>query len=106
MWKGKPTDVLLDFFHRHLDGCNRFRIGRRLAIEEELEGRIVMTLNDIEIVSNGVCKEPVLWLLYSSTLILMSTNNHVECFQCSDLCLCRPFNERNEFMLLELHVYS
>ena len=67
---------------------------------------MVMTLNDVEIMSNGVSKDSVLWLFYSSTLILMSTNNHVECFQCSDLCLRRPFNERNEFMLLEPHVYS
>ena len=78
MWRGKPTDVLLDFFHRHLDGCNRFSLGGRLAIEEELEGRMVMTLNDVEIMSNGVSKELVFWLFYSSTLILMSTNNHVE----------------------------
>ena len=37
-----------------------------------------MTLNDVEIMSNGVSKDSVLRLLYSSTLILMSTNNHVE----------------------------
>ena len=78
MWRRKPTDVLLDFFLRPLDGCNRLRIDGRLVIEEELEGRMVMTLNDVEIMSNGVSKESVLWLFYSSTLILMSTNNHVE----------------------------
>ena len=78
MWRRKPTDVLLDFFLRLLDGCSRFRIDGRLAIEEELEGRMVMTLNDVEIMSNGVSKDSVLRLLYSSTLILMSTNNHVE----------------------------
>ena len=78
MWRRKPTDDLLDFLLRLRDGCNRFRIGGRLTIEEELEGRMVMTLNDVEIMSNGVSKDSVLRLLYSSTLILMSTNNHVE----------------------------
>ena len=78
MWRRKTTDVLLDFFLRPLDGWNQFSLGGRLTIEEELEGRMVMTLNDVEIMSNGVSKDSVLWLFYSSTLILMSTNNHVE----------------------------
>ena len=79
MWRRKTTDVLLDFFLLQLrDGYNQFSLGGRLTIEEELEGRMVMTLNDVEIMSNGVSKDSVLWLFYSSTLILMSTNNHVE----------------------------
>ena len=77
MQRRESTNVLLDFFLR-IDGWNRFTIDGRLAIEEELEGRMVMTLNDVEIMSNGVSKDSVLRLLYSSTLILMSTNNHVE----------------------------
>ena len=51
MWRRKPTDVLLDFFLRPLDGCNQFRIDGRLAIEEELEGRMVLTLDGVETVS-------------------------------------------------------
>ncbi len=79
MWRRKTTDVLLDFFLLQLrDGYNQFILGGRLTIEEELEGRMVMTLNDVEIMSNGVSKDSVLWLFYSSSLILMSTNNHVE----------------------------